>query len=193
MTPPDATRRRRGVRTAVRLSAAAAGCASALTVSFALGGALGLVIATECLTVLALLLLVAHTPRGPLAEPGRLLSEAVSWATRGRVVPGGRAGAGVQAADFPAYLKISSDLGWASMSAWHYDHGTRPLLSRVIEGVLAAGHQPGRAAGLAQARLLIGDDLWPLVDPHSPRSKDSRTPGPDLATLTRIVDRLEKL
>ncbi len=80
------------------------------------------------------------------------------------------------------------------MSQWHYDHGIRPLLG-----------PPGRSrcwrttTGLTltadpeRARHLVGDDIWPLVDPSRPPSFDSKAPGADLPTLTRIVDRLEQL
>jgi hypothetical protein len=45
----------------------------------------------------------------------------------------------------------------------------------------------------ARARDLVGDDIWPLIDPSRPPSFDSKAPGADLRTLTRIVDRLEQL
>ena len=99
----------------------------------------------------------------------------------------------VRSADFPAYAKISSDLGWAPVSQWHYDHGIRPLFGRLLESVLAERHRVDLARDPARARDLVGEDIWPLVDPSQPSSFDSKAPGADLRTLTRIVDRLEQL
>jgi len=99
----------------------------------------------------------------------------------------------VQTSDFPAYAKISSDLGWAPVSQWHYDHGLRPLLSRLFESVLAERYRVDLTADPERARSVVGDDIWPLIDPSRPPSLDSRAPGTDLRTLTRIVDRLERL
>ena len=99
----------------------------------------------------------------------------------------------MRSADFPAYAKISSDLGWAPVSQWHYDHGIRPLFGRLLESVLAERHRVDLARDPARARDLVGEDVWPLVDPSRPSSFDSKAPGADLRTLTRIVDRLEQL
>ena len=99
----------------------------------------------------------------------------------------------VRSGDFPAYAKISSDLGWAAVSRWHYYHGIRPLFGRLLESVLAERHRVDLARDPARARDLVGEDIWPLIDPSRPPSFDSKAPGADLRTLTRIVDRLEQL
>src|SRR5262252_1373516 len=64
-------------------------------------------------------------------------------------------------------------------------------LARTPTGVRERGAP--RAAAWARARDLVGDDIWPLVDPSRPPSFDSKAPGADLRALTRIVDRLEQL
>ena len=66
-----------------------------------------------------------------------------------------------------------------------YDLELREALSEA--GIRFARINPARA------RDLVGDDIWPLVDPSRPPSFDSKAPGADLRTLTRIVDRLEQL
>jgi hypothetical protein len=99
----------------------------------------------------------------------------------------------VQAGDFPAYAKISSDLGWAPVSEWHYDHGIRPLFGRLLQSALMEHHRIDAAADPVRARRLVGDEIWPLVDPAKPPSFDSKAPGADLRTLARIVDKLEQL
>jgi hypothetical protein len=166
---------------------------AALAAAFTVSGQLGLVITADCLAAVALAVALASTPAG-IRERG-VLRPVVAWA-RGawqRIWPRRAARAAVRPSDFPAYAKISSDLGWAPVSRWHYDHGLRPLLSRLFESVLAERHRVDLTADPERARSLVGDDVWPLIDPSRPPSVDSRAPGTDLRTLTRIVDRLEQL
>jgi hypothetical protein len=80
-------------------------------------------------------------------------------------------GPAIQTADFPAYQRIASDLEWAQMSRRHYEHALRPRLAR-----LAAAQ--GRSQSVA-------------ADLEGPRGGDIDGPGLDLATLDRIVTRLE--
>jgi hypothetical protein len=72
----------------------------------------------------------------------------------------------VRAEDFPAYASIASDVEWARMSQRHYEHGLRPRLARL-------------AAALGKPA------------PPQLTSPDDDRPGPDLATLERIVTHLE--
>ena len=76
----------------------------------------------------------------------------------------------VSAADFPAYRKIASDLEWAQLSRRHYEHAVRPMLARLAA---ALGRPDAVPAGPAGPAADIGG------------------PGVDLATLDRIVTRLE--
>ena len=71
--------------------------------------------------------------------------------------------------DFPAYRKIASDLSWAQVSGRHYDYALRPMLARL------AATSAGRQAVAADLGRPPGDDS-----------------GVDLATLERIVARLEE-
>jgi hypothetical protein len=164
---------------------------AALAAAFAIGGPFALVVTAECLAAAALVVVLARTPAG-VRERG--VPRAAAWARavwdrfRRRRPP-----AEVRSADFPAYAKISSDLGWAPVSQWHYDHGIRPLFGRLLEAVLAERHRVDLARDPARARDLVGEDVWPLIDPSRPPSFDSKAPGADLRTLTRIVDRLEQL
>jgi hypothetical protein len=175
-----------------RAAAVTLAAAGALGAALAVGGPFGFAVAAECLAVLALVIVLARTPGGvrerhTRAGPGR------ARITRGRLWPRRSPPAAVRAADFPAYTKISSDLGWAPVSAWHYDHGIRPLLRRLAASALAERHRVDLARDPERARDLIGADIWPLIDPARPPSFDSKAPGADLRTLTRIVDRLEQL
>jgi hypothetical protein len=179
--------------TAWRVAVVTVAALAALAAAFAVSGQLGLVITADGLAALALLVALAGTPGG--VRERDVLRPVAAWA-RGawrRIRPRRASPAVVRPSDFPAYAKISSDLGWAPVSRWHYDHGLRPLLSRLFESVLAERHRMDLTADPERARSVVGDDIWPLIDPSRPRSFDSRAPGTDLRTLTRIVDRLEQL
>jgi hypothetical protein len=76
----------------------------------------------------------------------------------------------LRAADFPAYATIASDLEWARMSRRHYEHALRPRLARL-------------------AATLGKSDAVAVTNLTGPADGDG--PGPDLATLERIVTRLE--
>jgi hypothetical protein len=178
-----------------RAAAVVAAVVAALAAALAVGGPFALVIAAECLAALALVIAAARTPGGGARERGAPRA-AAAWAriARSRAWPRRRPPAAVvRPADFPSYAKISSDLGWAPMSQWHYDHGIRRLFGRLAESALAERHRVDLTRDPERARHLVGDDIWPLIDPSRPPSFDSKAPGPDLPTLTRIVDRLEQL
>jgi hypothetical protein len=163
-----------------------------LATAFVVTGPFGLMVAAECLAALALVAALLITPRGSADRPDRRAG-ARAWLARLRFWGPARPGSPVQASDFPAYAKISSDLGWAPISQWHYDHGLRPLLARLAASALAEHHRVDPATDPARARRLVGEDVWPHVDPSRPPSYDSKSPGADLRTLTHIVDRLEQL
>jgi hypothetical protein len=79
------------------------------------------------------------------------------------------------------------------MSRRHYDYVTRPMLARLFAAMLSERHRVDAAAHPAAAARLVGDDVWPLVDPAAPRSEDSNAPGFGYDTLRRITSRLENL
>ena len=85
-----------------------------------------------------------------------------------RSVPPKKTNTQRRSADFPAHASMTSDVEWARMSRRHYEYALRPRLARLA----AALGQPG--------------------PPHIGQT-DTDGPGPDLATLDRIVSRLEGL
>jgi hypothetical protein len=192
--PVDPFVDRPGLTAVGRAAAVVAAVVAALAAALAVGGPFALVIAAECLAALALVIVLARTPGGGARERGAPRA-AAAWARIARRAwPRRRPPAAVvRPADFPSYAKISSDLGWAPMSQWHYDHGIRRLFGRLAESALAERHRVDLTRDPERARHLVGDDIWPLIDPSRPPSFDSKAPGPDLPTLTRIVDRLEQL
>jgi hypothetical protein len=96
-------------------------------------------------------------------------------------------------ADFPVYRKITSDLSWADASPRHYDHGLRPRLAALLDARLAQRYGLDAAGRPERARELVGAELWPLLDMSRPASNDSHAPGVSMATVDRIVTRLEDL
>lgn len=76
----------------------------------------------------------------------------------------------IRAADFPAYASIASDVEWARISQRHYEHGLRPRLARL-------------------AAVLGREDAVDITRLSGPAHTDG--PGLDLATLERIITRLE--
>lgn len=176
-----------------RAAGVAAAVLGALATAFAVAGPFGLAAVAEGLAALALLIVLAWTPGGARQRRTPWAAAAWAWLGRGRISPWRRQPAEVRASDFPSYAKISSDLSWAPVSLWHYDHGLRALFGRLAQSKLAARHRVDLATDHERARELVGLDIWPLIDPARPPSFDSKAPGPGLRTLARIVDRLEQL
>src|SRR5215471_11220187 len=85
----------------------------ALAAALAIGGPFTLVVTAECLAALALVVALARTPAG-VRERGA--PRAAAWARAAWARLRRRPPAEVRFSDFPAYAKISSDLGWASVS-----------------------------------------------------------------------------
>jgi hypothetical protein len=137
--------------------------ACALAAGFVVAGWAGLLVSAGAVAVASLFVRRAAIPAAPSPprRSGRRTADDGTW-------------------PFASYRRIRAALGWAGVSARHYDRATRPVLIRL-------------APDPERARLVLGEDLWPLIDPDRPASSDSDAPGVDVATLTRIVDRLEQL
>jgi hypothetical protein len=103
------------------------------------------------------------------------------------------AGPAVDNAPYRAYRQVAEQLSWAAVSPRHYDLVTRPLLTRLAAARLADRHRVDLWSDPEQARSVLGDDVWPWVDPARETSRDSQPPGVPPETLTHIVDRLENL
>jgi hypothetical protein len=76
----------------------------------------------------------------------------------------------VSTAEFPAYRKIAADLSWGLAGGQQHEYVVRRMLARL-------------ASALGRPDLVAGD-------PARPPGADG--PGTDLATLDRIVARLEE-
>jgi len=146
-----------------------------LILGWALAGTLGVFIVLSAGFVLGILAIRSQLPRGP--RPPRRRRPPVPFLN----------------ADFPAYRRIEDTLFWAPVSARHFDHAVRPLLSRLLATVLAERHGVDMTVDPAAAQDAIGTDLWPLVDPARPVSDDTRAPGVPLPVVARFLARLEAL
>ena len=96
-------------------------------------------------------------------------------------------------APFRSYRAVAEALSWADVSPRHYDLVTRPLLVQLLASRLADRHRVDLATDPGAARRLVGEEVWPWLDPGREVARRGQPPGVDLATLTRIVDRLEQL
>jgi hypothetical protein len=146
-----------------------------VVLALATAGPAGLLVALSAAAVGAVLVLSLRLP-GPPPRRGR-----------------GRPGPPVDNAPFRAYRKVADQLSWAAVSPRHYDMITRPLLIQLAASRLADRHRVDLRADPAAARAILGEDVWPWVDPDRPASRNSQPPGVGADTLTLIVDRLEHL
>jgi hypothetical protein len=103
------------------------------------------------------------------------------------------AGPAVDNKPYRAYRQVAEQLSWAAVSPRHYDLVTRPLLTRLAAARLADRHRVDLWSNPEQARAVLGDEVWPWVDPSREASRDSQPPGVGPEILTRIVHRLETL
>jgi hypothetical protein len=167
----------------LRVSERARRGASVLTVLSAIAvigayigaGFAGLVVALSGLAVLGLLLLALGVPAAPTRSRRR------------------RRRAPSNDLPYPTFQQVSEQLSWADVSPRHYDMVTRPLLVRLMASRLSERHGVDLHRDPEGARAIVGDDLWWWLDPTRPVEGSSQPPGVDVRTLTRLVERLEKL
>jgi len=163
----------------VALTGLALVAAVLLAEGYLAAGPAGFVIAGTVLALVAILFARATMPPGEQPPPSAVRKDH-------------QPGEGSQA-DFPGYRKITSDLSWAAASPRHYDHGLRRQLAGLLDARLAQRYGLDAPARPERARDLVGAELWPLLDTSRPPSNDSRGPGVSMATVDRIVTRLEEL
>ena len=149
--------------------------AFALAISYALGGVGGVLLLLVVVGAAgtALLPMRLPRPRRPRRRPPRTTAHSD--------------------APFPDYRKLLEALSWSVVSPRHYDVVTRPVLQRLAAGRLAERHGVDLVLDPERARALLGDDVWPLLDPGRPARDVSAPPGVDLASVQRVVERVENL
>jgi len=94
-------------------------------------------------------------------------------------------------ADFPRYRYFVSALRFASNRRYDFDRATRPPLVRLFSRVLAERRDVRLVADRAQARELMGESAWSLVEVTQHLGPDAR--GMSRNELEGIVSRLEEL
>ncbi|MFI0482878.1 hypothetical protein [Actinomadura sp. 9N215] len=161
------------MRAAALVAAAVCGLAAVHIVA----GTPGVLALAAGLAVLGLLAALARIPAAPPSRPAAL---------RTRDEPD-------ELREYPSYRRVREAVSWAPVSARHYDSVTRPLLVRLVAAALAERHGVDVHREPARARELVGEDVWPLVDPGRPGSGGPSAPGPGLADLRTVVNRLEEL
>jgi hypothetical protein len=150
-------------------------CAFAVISAYGGAGFAGLVVAFSALAVIGLLVLALGVPAAPTRHHRR--RRHTEW----------------NDSLFPTFEHVSEQVSWADVSPRHYDMVTRPLLVRLLASRLSDRHGIDLHRHPEQARAIVGDDLWWWLDPTRPVEGSSQPPGVDAGTLTRLVERLEKL
>jgi hypothetical protein len=138
-------------------------------------GAAGLIVAVSAVAVVAGLVALLRIPSAPPRRPAL------------------RPGPPVDNAPYRSYRAVLEALSWAEVSPRHYDLVTRPVFTRLLASRLADRHRVDLAADPGAARALVGEDVWPYLDPDREVDHRGQPPGLSLDTLTLIVDRLETL
>lgn len=149
--------------------------AGVVAVAVAFAGAAGVLVAVSGIVVVATVVLLVRTPAPP---PPRRRS---------------RPGPPVENAPFRAYRQVAEQLSWAAVSHRHYDLITRPLLTALAAARLADRHRVDLHADPDAARAVVGEDVWPWIDPAREPSRNGQPPGVGTKTLSLIVGRLEEL
>jgi hypothetical protein len=146
-----------------------------VVLAYALAGVAGLLVALTAVAVGGVVAALLAVPGAPSPRRGE------------------RRPARVDNAPFRSYRRVAEQLSWAGVSPRHYDVVTRPMLQRLLAARLADRHGIDLHRSPDAARAVVGDDLWPWLDPARPADASSRAPGLDGRTLTLLVERLENL
>jgi hypothetical protein len=88
--------------------------------------------------------------------------------------------------------RIEREVTLATGTAFDVHYRLRPIVRSVAAGLLLRrGIDLERSP--AQARPLLGEDVWELVRPDRPAPDDRTAPGHELAAIERAVDSLERV
>jgi hypothetical protein len=128
---------------------------------------------------------------GALGIAAAIAGAAIRPAERAPVLPR-RAPADASASVPERVLRIQRALEGGATSAGDLHFKLRPLLRSIAAARLGARgiDLDGRPA---EARRLLGDELWELVRADRPRPGDMFARGPELVGVQRLLERLEAL
>jgi hypothetical protein len=91
----------------------------------------------------------------------------------------------------PGFTRTVGSVEWGLSSAYDFDAALRPRLVRVAEVRLIEQHGVDLHADRFAAERLLGPEAWAWLDPARKDTPDRSTPGPDRATLARLIDAIE--
>ena len=89
--------------------------------------------------------------------------------------------------------RTKSQIVWSDTTRADWDRRLRPMLARQFELATKRPRARDPKAFEATGRVLFGDELWAWVDPENISRTGAREKGPGRATLTDIIERLERL
>ena len=93
----------------------------------------------------------------------------------------------------PGFTRTVGSVEWGLTSAYDFDAALRPRLARVADVRLLERHGVDLRADPTAAARLLGPEAWALLDPTRTDAPDRSTPGPDRATLARVLDAIEHI
>ncbi|MPZ60282.1 MAG: hypothetical protein GEU93_03080 [Propionibacteriales bacterium] len=93
----------------------------------------------------------------------------------------------------PAYDDIRHAVLMGRHSRREFDFALRRRLEHIASSRLAESEDVDLHRDPERARAILGADLWSLIDPRRPISRDRTGGGVSEAELAEFVDRLEKL
>ena len=93
----------------------------------------------------------------------------------------------------PGFTRTVGSVEWGLTSAYDFDAALRPRLTRVADVRLLERHGVDLHADPSAAARLLGPEAWALLDPRRTDAPDRNMPGPDRATLARVLDAIEQI
>ena len=91
----------------------------------------------------------------------------------------------------PGFTRTVGSVEWGLSSAYDFDAALRPRLVRVAAVRLLERHGVDLHADRSTAARLLGPETWAWLDPARKDTPERSTPGPDRATLARVLDAIE--
>jgi hypothetical protein len=93
----------------------------------------------------------------------------------------------------PGFTRTVGSVEWGLTSAYDFDTALRPRLARVANVCLLERHGVDSHVDPSAAARLLGPEAWALLDPTRTDAPDRSMPGPDRATLARVLDAIEQI
>ena len=92
-----------------------------------------------------------------------------------------------------SFAQVCDELGSAGHTSREFDRGLRRRLTRIFSAQLLERRGARIDWSPQQARELVDDEVWQLLDPDRPLVLDRARKGVGVTQLRRVVDQLESL